>query len=190
MKKTELKHLIKEIISEDIFLKNRKSPEDKAKTLEQELELEYKPKFNVKIYEGDIILDKQSLPYFKKYSKIQKVTGGFYCVRLKLKSLLELPIPKEIDGDFWCQRNNLTTLEGAPEKVGERFSCTNNKLTSLRGVPEKVGGEFDCSYNKLTTLKGAPKYVGGEFWCSDNFTEFTEEDVRKVCDVRGGVYTQ
>ena len=166
MKKSELKHIIKEIISEDIFLQNRKSPEEKARTRELELEIEYKQKFGVEVYDGFIKLI-TTLPYFKKYSKIKRVNGTFICCALNLTSLTELPIPEYVSGDF---------------------SCSYNKLTSLEGAPEYVGGDFYCIDNDLTSLRGAPEYVKGDFYCLSNSTQFTREDVRKVCDVKGKIY--
>ena len=68
------------------------------------------------------------------------------------------------------------------------FSCYNNQLTSLEGSPAEVGGDFSCSYNQLTSLEGAPTEVGGDFYCKNNKVKFTEEDVRKVCNVKGRVY--
>ena len=188
MKKSELKHIIKEVISEDIFLQNKKSPEEKARTRELEMELEYKPIFGVEVYEGGLELIKTTLPYFKKYSKIKRVNGNFNCSWLRLTSLTELPIPEYIGGSFYCQYNKLTSLAGAPKYVGGHFLCINNNLTSLQGAPEKVSVDFDCNHNNLTSLQGAPKYVGGDFWCKYNSTKFTEEDVRKVCDVKGEIY--
>ena len=44
------------------------------------------------------------------------------------KSLLP---PKEIKGSFDCRKMLLTSLEGAPEKVGGVFMCSINKLKSL-----------------------------------------------------------
>ena len=167
MKKSELKNIIKEIISEDIFLQNRKSPEEKARTRDLEIELEYKQKFGVEVYENYLGLTLETLPYFKKYSKIKKVNKDFDCSSLNLVSLNELPIPEYISGNFNCSYNELTSLQGAPKYVGRTFHCNNNKLT---------------------TLEGAPKYVGGWFWCEDNSAKFTEGDVRKVCDVRGKIY--
>jgi hypothetical protein len=78
-------------------------------------------------------------------------------------------------------------LVGAPKTVGEDFYCSYNLLTSLEGAPETVGGDFYCGYNKLTSLVGVPKYVGGIFVCNDNPGNFTEEQVRAVCDVKGEV---
>jgi len=72
-----------------------------------------------------------------------------------------------------------------PEKWDKSFWCGNNQLTSLDGVPKEIGGGFGCMNNKLTSLKGAPRKVGGVFNCSRNTTKFTEEDVRKVCEVGG-----
>ena len=40
----------------------------------------------------------------------------------------------------------LTSLEGAPEKVGEDFYChVCDKLESLEGAPEKIGGDLICN---------------------------------------------
>ena len=65
------------------------------------------------------------------------------------------------------------------------FNCSFNNLTSLEGAPEIVGGNFDCAFNKkLKSLEGCPKEVGGDFYYSG---PFTEEDIRKVCNVKGRV---
>ena len=75
-----------------------------------------------------------------------------------------------IKGDFcsnWCV--SLTSLEGAPEKVGGDFFCNDcNSLKSLEGAPKEVGGSFFCNYcASLTSLEGAPKKVGEVFYCND-----------------------
>jgi len=93
-----------------------------------------------------------------------------------------------VEGNFRCIDNSLTSLEGAPEKVGGSFLCYYNSLTSLKGAPEKVGGDFYCSNNSLTSLEGAPKEVGRDFYCSNNTVNFTEEQVRAVCDVKGRIF--
>jgi hypothetical protein len=73
-----------------------------------------------------------------------------------------------VGGDFYCDGNNLTSLEGAPSSVGGGFSCDGNKLTSLEGSPSSVGGGFSCDGNKLTSLEGSPSSVGGDFYCGGN----------------------
>jgi len=58
--------------------------------------------------------------------------------------------------------------------VSGSFNCSSNQLTSLEGCPNRVGRNFHCSLNKLTSLVGCPKYVSGNFWCgSNNIREFT-----------------
>jgi len=74
----------------------------------------------------------------------------------------------KVSGDFDCNFNNLTTLEGCPQSVGGNFGCTNNKLTTLEGCPQSVGGYFTCGYNLLISLKGCPQSVGGDFSCKRN----------------------
>ena len=55
-----------------------------------------------------------------------------------------------IEGGFDCSLMNLTSLKGAPVKVGGYFWCLGNNLTSLEGAPIKVDGDFYCFGNKLT----------------------------------------
>ncbi|MBR1825400.1 MAG: hypothetical protein IJ770_02325 [Alphaproteobacteria bacterium] len=89
---------------------------------------------------------------------------------LSNKGLTELPDLSEvvIEGSFDCSENELTSLKGAPQKVGEYFCCYANQLTDLEGAPQEVGGDFYCYVNKLMTLEGAPKEIGGCFSCVAN----------------------
>jgi len=89
---------------------------------------------------------------------------------LSRMNLTELPDLSNviIEGSFSCAGNQLTTLKGAPKKVGGNFVCSDNELFSLEGATQEIGRDFICSYNQLTTLKGAPKKVGGSFLCNDN----------------------
>ena len=71
--------------------------------------------------------------------------------------------------------------------INGNFYCNDNKLSSLVGAPKKIGGDFYCSNNKLTSLDGCPKYVGKDFYCYKNSLKFTEEQIRAVCNVKGKV---
>ena len=93
--------------------------------------------------------------------------GDLDLSRLNLTVLPEILKDISVDGDFFCNGNNLTSLEGAPKTVGENFGC---------------------SYNKLTSLAGAPKIVDKDFHCRNNTVQFTEQDVRAVCDVKGKIF--
>jgi hypothetical protein len=93
------------------------------------------------------------------------------------------------DGDIYLARKGLTELPCIfPEELDGNFYCSNNKLTSLYGSPKKVKGGFYCRSNRLTSLEGAPKVVGGDFFCNFNPVKFTTDDVRKICNVGGGIY--
>ena len=93
------------------------------------------------------------------------VTRNFSCAHNRLTSLAGAP--QKVGGDFYCDHNLLTSLVGAPQTVGGSFYCDENLLTSLVGAPETVGKYFNCSYNRLKNLAGAPQTVGGNFWCDD-----------------------
>ena len=113
--------------------------------------------------EGDLDLSYLNLT---KLPPMRKVGGDFYCSYNQLTSLEGAP--EKVDGSFSCSYNQLTSLEGAPEKVGGSFFCNYNQLTSLEGAPEKVGGDFSCHRNQLTSLEGAPEKVGENFYCDNN----------------------
>jgi len=95
------------------------------------------------------------------------VRGDFNCSGRGLINLRGIRFG-EVSGSFYCDYNQLTTLEGAPQKVGLSFQCSDNQLTSLKGAPQTVGGIFFCYANRLTSLEGAPQTVGGSFFCYAN----------------------
>jgi hypothetical protein len=95
-----------------------------------------------------------------------KVGGDFKCDNNQLTTLEGGPT--SVGGSFFCHINQLTTLQGAPTSVGGGFWCHNNQLTTLEGGPTSVGRHYDCSNNQLTTLEGAPTTVGGSFECNIN----------------------
>ena len=82
---------------------------------------------------------------------------------------------------FRCSFTQITSLEGAPEKV-INFDCNNcYNLKSLKGAPKEVRDGFFCySCKKLTSLEGTPRKIGDwvECWGCDNLI-ITDKDRRK-----------
>jgi hypothetical protein len=95
------------------------------------------------------------------------VYGSFSCSQMELKDFKGVRFGT-ITHHFRCSNNQLTTLQGAPYKVGGDFSCQKNLLTSLEGAPEVIEGIFDCRKNLLTSLEGAPRSVGWYLDFEDN----------------------
>jgi hypothetical protein len=62
------------------------------------------------------------------------------------------------------------------------FNIANCNLKTLRGCPRYVEGNLYIQNNKLTSLSYAPTHVGRSFICYGNPTEFTNADVKNVCD--------
>ena len=53
-------------------------------------------------------------------------------VVLSYCGLTKLPLKfGKVTGYFFCYRNQLTTLEGSPNVVGEEFYCYGNQLTTF-----------------------------------------------------------
>jgi len=89
-------------------------------------------------------------------------------------------LPSEVDGDITAIFNaNLTSLEGAPRKVGN-FSVSNNSIKSLVGGPKDVSGSYECNGNKLTSLEGAPREVNKNFVCGGNLLTSLKGSPREV----------
>ncbi len=115
--------------------------------------------------DGDFGCSRMDLPDFKDV-RFGVVSGYFYCYGNQLTTLEGAP--QRVGGGFSCSDNQLTTLEGAPQKVGWDFYCNNNQLTSLEGAPREVEGDFRCDNNQLTSLVGAPQRVRLIFYCYGN----------------------
>ena len=114
------------------------------------------------------------------------VEGDFDCSRSGIKSLMGIRFGS-VSVDFYCHRNQLTSLEGAPREVGRDFDCHSNQLTSLEGAPREVKRDFDCSSNQLTSLEGAPREVKRDFYCDRNQLTSLEGAPREV---GGGFYCE
>ena len=77
---------------------------------------------------------------------------------------------KNVDGDFIC-----------------RYS---SKLASMENFPEHIKGTLDISFTNIHSLKDIPKNmkVDGDFVCTGTGYDFTEEQIRDRCQVKGKVY--
>ena len=108
----------------------------------------------------------------------------------RVERLIRLYVRNGSKGGLRLNRVGLTKLPDILKDitVGGNFNCSYNELTSLEGAPKTVGENFGCSYNKLTSLDGAPKIVYNDFYCRNNNVQFTEAQVRAVCDVKGDVF--
>lgn len=140
-------------------------------------------KFSPKIVKGNFVCERNNLEFLE--TETEKVGGYFWCSYNKLSDLIGSP--KFVGSSFACDNNQLVSLKGCTKKINGFFFCYNNKLTNLLGGPDYVDGNFDCSGNDLESLDGAPKKVIGYFNCRNNKVKFTEDDVRKVCDVKGNI---
>ena len=100
--------------------------------------------------------------------------------------------PTRLEDGLYCSFNeSLVSLAGAPSSV-KFFACNyNNQLKSLKGGPTRVKGFFFCLGNKkLTSLEGFPKYIGRDLQFKRNGREFTEEEIRAVCEVKGQIFLE
>ena len=98
--------------------------------------------------------------------KFGKIDGNFYCNSSELTSLDGCPV--EVTGSFNCSNNNLKSLEGGPKIVKGNYGCFENKLTDLTGMAQEIGGSIYCGANNLQSLIGCPEIVNGDLNCLDS----------------------
>lgn len=114
---------------------------------------------------GNFRTDGSGLKIFRGFP--EKIYGDLNISGNQLESLEGCT--QEVMGSFNCSNNDLKSLVGGPTMVRDMYSCSLNKsLESLEGCPEKIGNRFEANGCSLTTLKGSPKEVGGDFYCNDN----------------------
>lgn len=126
---------------------------------------------NLKEVKGSLTLSRMGLTELPDLSHL-RVGGHFNCSNNDLTSLQGAP--QKVGGSFYCFDNKLTTLQGGPNEVGLDYDCSGNKLMNLGGAPRELSGSFDCVYNRITSLEGAPRKVGGQFKCYGNYLSTLE----------------
>ena len=174
--------LVNESLEEIFEAKKKKEPvktESKKDTAKVAIE-----KLQSCVKEVEAKLKKKSGPIAKKKLDLElkgykdKIEGW----KKKMNEYFEPRNPELED-----ERDYQNKIDGYPSNYDLDLSGQN--LTSLEGeCPEEVNGNFDCSHNELTSLRGCPVYVSGAFFCHDNSEQFSEEEVRQVCDVKGRIY--
>lgn len=96
-------------------------------------------------------------------------------IELSYEDVQELPFKfGKIDGNFYVNGNNLTSIENGPDYVSGDYRCDSNIITSLKGAPRYVGGTFCCGANLLTSLEYFPEKVGSGVYIETN--PFIEND--------------
>ena len=76
-------------------------------------------------------------------------------VYLSGKGLKRVPVKfNKVDGGFYCNNNNLTSLEGFPKHVSGNINLGTNQLTSLENSPIELGQYLYCYKNPLKSLVG------------------------------------
>ena len=136
---------------DDIFL----DPENDKKVIEEWIKNNYRFSSKLTISDDFVVDCNGNVGVYVKSRNIESLTNGLFRWG-------------NVEGNFTCSFTSITSLEGAPEKVGGNFDCSDcAKLKSLKGGPKSVGSSFICSdCVNLESLEGAPKEVGVGFYCS------------------------
>ena len=115
------------------------------------------------------------------------VNGG---VALVSYNITTIPVQfGVVTGVFDCSYNKLTSLKGAPFKVGKAFVCLSNELTSLEHAPLEVVGGFYCNINHISTqafmdFALSPRKIPGYMQLDIPDTEWLEQALEKASGLR------
>lgn len=134
----------------------------------------------IDIYDDDYIKETckkyNIINYIINDDKTIDVNGA---VVLSGKNLYKIPLKFNRVNSFYCDNNNLTSLENSPIYVMS-FDCSHNNLSDLDGGPLS-SKTYVCSYNKITTLKYGPLEVES-FYCDNNNISNFNDITFKECD--------
>lgn len=88
-------------------------------------------------------------------------------VNLGHSKLVRFPVRfGKVEG-FFCNDNNLVSLEGSPVEVNS-FRCENNNLTSLDGCPNLIRGDMHCENNKIESFGDKQILIKGDLFIQNN----------------------
>ena len=137
---------------DDIFL----DPENDKKVIEEWIKNNYRFSSKLTISDDFVVDCNGNVGVYVKSRNIESLTNGLFRWG-------------NVEGNFTCSFTSITSLEGAPEKVGGNFDCSDcAKLKSLKGGPKIVWNTFNCGgCRNLMSLEGSPESVGSSFICSD-----------------------
>ena len=71
----------------------------------------------------------------------------------------------DVSGDFRCNAQKLSSFKGVRfGSISGKFDCHDNSLTSLEGAPRKVGGHVHCTGNPISerAIKEVLKRMSGK----------------------------
>lgn len=114
------------------------------------------------------------------YGHVVNVSGA---VDLSYQQLIHISVKFAHVGDFYCDHNQLTSLDFCPTHVDRDFYCDHNQLTSLDFCPTRIGGDFCCDHNQLTSLEFCPVHVGGRFYCGQNYLLQNIQNITKFNEI-------
>ena len=130
---------------------------------------------NYKIFENSANLTQEQIDFLENFTRgkwninpdtgLIDVRGNFDCDRMDLNDFKGLKFGK-VTGYFYCDSNNLKTLDGSPREVGVEFWCQRNPLISLEEAPLKIEEyfvlyNFYLRYNLNTFLEEIKKDLPG-----------------------------
>ena len=106
------------------------------------------------------------IEYIRDYGCYKDKNGEWNCdTDLNIANLYLKYIPvrlNKVNGDFYCDYNELTSLYNCPRFVAGGVFCYRNKLTSLKYCPETINGNFYCAFNPIKDCSHNCK-IGGKF---------------------------
>ena len=96
----------------------------------------------------------------------------------------------DVNGNVYLNYKYFRELPYKFGRVNGFFNMNRNEnLTSLKNCPDYVSLSFSCDKcPQLDSLEGCPKEVINYFYCNNCKREFTEKEVRSLCEVKNDIW--
>ena len=112
------------------------------------------------------LLNLLNLIYTKLITLVKLIFSGRLRMRNnQITTLVGINWPNSLT-ELWLNNGKITTLVGGPENISGSFYCDNNELTTLEGCPN-IGDDFHFSNNYVYEFMGIGR-IGGSITCRRN----------------------
>ena len=106
--------------------------------------------------------------------KIQICQRNHICQKLEIGNLERIYKRKTLCGNYLNKNNDNFYVNG-------NFNCNGNPISTLEGGPIEINGSYFCSSTNIKNLKGCPEKIRGSVFCNNNRFLYDIIDIPDGC---------
>ncbi len=110
------------------------------------------------VHQSIVELEDITRHFYSDSLNLNTIINVTYDLNINSRNIKKLPVQFDvIGGMFYCNNNDLTSLEGCPRVVGRNCDFSDNNIKNLDFLPIQIGGNLQINNNKIRSLKGISK---------------------------------